>query len=170
MGKKYLGRNINMFLVLIIIISVGCLVGMSTYYSFRYQIIGNSHNDLVKDLKNKTTILENTQAELNQLKTTLAQTSTDVQKYDELYSGKVTELSNTQKELTNTKSDLTKSKQELVKITNLLKDEQTRTRALEIEVSNLESDLNAAERIIGKCQDYIDDPADTDAKNDCEDY
>lgn len=153
MGKKYLGRNINMFLVLMLIVCISILVGMSTYYSFRYQIIGTSHNEITKELKNTTTNLENAQMELDQLKKSLAETSTDVQKYDELYLGKVSELDETQDELTKTKSELVKTKAELANVSKSYQDEQKVTRTLQIQVANLEDDLKKAENTVDDCFD-----------------
>jgi len=168
MGKKYLGRNINMFLVLMIIVCVGSIVIISTYYNYRYQIISNSHNEIAKDLKNKTKILENTQNELKNLKTTYAQTSTDVKKYDELYLGKVTELESTQEKLTKLKVSYAKSQEELIIKVNALSAEQRKTSNLEHDLANVRSDLSKAKKIIDKCQDGLrGDSEDEDA---CLDY
>jgi chromosome segregation ATPase len=167
MGKKYLGRNINMFLILVIIISISSLVGMSTYYGYRYQKISSSHNDMAKDLQNTTALLDSTLSELNQLKNTLSQTSTDIQKYDELYLSKVSQLEKTQNDLSKMQADLNSKNVELITISNTLLNEQRKITLLQSERNELKVDIKNANNKISNCQDCANNNDDKSACDKC---
>lgn len=162
MKKKYLGRNINIFLILIIIVSISSIIGMSTYYGQRYKAISRTHNDMARDLQNTTVLLDSTLSELNQLKNTLSQTSTDIQRYDELYLNKVNELEKTQEELAKKESELTLRNAEIIRISNTLLDEQNKIMGLQARETQLENDLRRANTKINNCQRCVRDSDEED--------
>ena len=157
MTKRYLGKNINMFLLIIIIISVGSLVGISTYYNQRYQSISNGYKEKEDQLENISEELISTKNELLQLRGQFNQTSTDVEKYDSLYSEKVSELGDLNSQLSKAVKDYEKVKKDLVGKTNELKTEQDTTKALRIEINDYKDDLNSCKSDLSDCDDELED-------------
>ncbi|MFT4304213.1 MAG: hypothetical protein ACMXYG_06625 [Candidatus Woesearchaeota archaeon] len=136
MANRYIGRNINIFLIIIIIISIGSLVVISTYYNQRYQVISKDYNNLQQNLRSNVTELINTKNELSTLKARLNESSIDIERYEDLYTNTRTELDTTAESLSRTRQELDKTKIELIDSTNKLREEQTRA-------VNLQSQLNA---------------------------
>lgn len=156
MGKQYLGKNINMFLLIIIIISVGSLMGVTSYYNQRYQTIGNEHREQTLIMHNMSTELSITKNELAILQGKFNQTSTDVEKYDELYTEKVQQLQKTSSDLDQTLKDYEKTKADLVATTNSLKQEQTKTVQLQADVNSYKAKLSKCEDNLETCQSDLD--------------
>jgi chromosome segregation ATPase len=157
MSKRYIGKNINMFLIVIIVISTMSLVAMSTYYNQRYTSISNHNKELADLYNNASRDLNSTLQDLIELQGTFEEKTTDVERYDELYSEKVGELENTQSELTKAKNDYERTRSELIAATNNLREEQNERRKAEqdLRICNDLKDEYKDER--DKCEDELDD-------------
>ncbi|MCB9358305.1 hypothetical protein H6503_00080 [Candidatus Woesearchaeota archaeon] len=155
MAKRYLGRNINMFLIVMIIISIGSLVALSTYYNKRYEVISNDYSSLQESLNGNITELVATKNELVNLRGQFNQTTSDVEKYDSLYSEKVRELDSASSELAITKDRLDDTKSELLSTTNKLREQETKNSEIQTQLTACNQELSDADDDLDQCYDDL---------------
>jgi chromosome segregation ATPase len=157
MTKRYLGKNINIFLLVIIIISVLSFMGMASYYNKRHESISNDYGNITKEIRMKTNELIATKNELTELKSTLNQTSVDVEKYGELYTEKVSQLEDYRKKIDIETAENSKLKGELLKATNDLALEQKKNNELSIQLKEANDDLSDCKKDLRGCRDSLED-------------
>ncbi|MFT4343400.1 MAG: hypothetical protein ACMXYE_01495 [Candidatus Woesearchaeota archaeon] len=152
MARQFLGKNINLFLIIILMISVGSVAVLSTYYGQRYETISENNKLLAERLENESRTLLVTIQELESLRELFNETTLDVERFDVLYSEKDELLSQTSDELTTTKSELEQAKRSLIEVTNRLTEEQARLNTLESQKNTLQSDLAICESDLSRCE------------------
>ena len=143
---RYLGKSINLFLLVLLIISVVSLVGVTSYFSQRYERISIDNSNISMDLTMRTNELAAARNQLTEIKGTLNQTSIDVEKYDELYTEKVDELDSTKSSLTNERDENKKLKSELLSMTDQLADVTEENQGLVIDIDNCKDERDDYER------------------------
>ena len=156
MTKQYLGKNINLFLIVMLIVSITGIVVMSNYYTQRYEHISAEYRETATELESESRQLIATRNELLQLRSTLNETTTDIQRYDELYLEKVDELNATARQLVEAQDNYDKTRRDLIETTNRLQDEQSKTSNLQGELNQVESDLALCETSLRRCRDELD--------------
>ncbi len=160
MTKQYLKKNINMFLLVVILICIGSLMAISTYYGQRYRMITENYEEIEGKFENLTLDLTSKSNELTLCRGNLNQTSTDVDKYDSLYSEKVDELEQKGGELSACQNNYENTKKSLVDKTNELKSEQDKNKQILLDLATANEDLDDCKSLK---LDYKGD------LNDCED-
>jgi chromosome segregation ATPase len=153
MSGRYLGKNINMFLLIIIIISVGSLMVISTYYNERYETISKNNREINEKLKETSTQLIYANNELLHLRGEVDDTLTDAKTSLELYTQKEEELLSATSELKQLRDDFEKAKQELIKQANDLALEKNKNNKLENDIKILENKINTCENDLKKCEE-----------------
>ncbi|HLC47011.1 MAG TPA: hypothetical protein VJI75_04725 [Candidatus Nanoarchaeia archaeon] len=139
---SFMRRNVNFFLLFVIIVIVLSLVGLTTYYEKTYQNLSTSYDAKLNEI-NK--LLENLNAE----RTTLNQTSYELtvrkEREGEL-SGQYTEVKGTLKEkqveLDQTKASLETAKNDLADTENALAVEQQKVATSIVTLAEQQSDIN----------------------------
>jgi len=150
MSRKYLGKNINMFLLIVIIISVGSLVVVSTYYGQRYETISNDYRNIANKLENESQELIAAKNEIVLLKGNLNETKVDKSKYDELYQGKEAELASLSGDLQDTRT-------ELVSMTNNYVSQKKLATDYKQERDNYKKSLDICEDDLLDCEGDLED-------------
>ncbi len=92
----FLQKNVNVFLMILVLFVAGALAGSSAYYQNTFKKINTKYEDTATNLSTCQADVESYQANLQKTMASLNTTSQDIRKYDELYSAKSTELSTTQ--------------------------------------------------------------------------
>jgi len=150
-------KNVNVFLILLIIISVVGFVGMSVFYQNTFHNVTTSLDASSSDYSICVAKLDNVQNQLAKTVEVLNHTEQDIRKYDTLYANKTSEL-------TSTRSTLQEKSSELTKYIGLHTEEKTRANSLTAEVTRLttaknelSSENNALRIQVGKLESDFDD-------------
>jgi chromosome segregation ATPase len=160
MSSRYIGRNINVFLVIILIVSILSLVAISTYYSKRYEMIGNNNRNVSFELRKTQAELIAAKNELTDIKSKFNQTSVDVQKYDEIYKEKESQLQTTQADLQRTSASYETVKKDLVEKTSQLKESQAKASQCEADLKVAEDNYNLYKTRYNSCSADLEDCSD----------
>lgn len=155
----FLGKNINIALVALILITILCAVGVTVLYqrgllerTTQYETTSTNLTQCLSALANYQDVLSKKESELNE-------TSLDIRKYDALYGQKVAEL-------TETAGDLDETKKQLSQAT-LLK-EQYKTLYGQAQL-NLSAQANQIAQLNARIIDLNDEIDDLEADlRDCE--
>jgi len=102
----FLQKNVNVFLMILVLFVAAALAGSSAYYQDTFKKINTKFESTATNLSTCETDLTSYQSNLQKTIQTLNTTSQDIRKYDELYSAKATELSSTQDVLNDTSAKL----------------------------------------------------------------
>jgi len=102
----FMGKKVNMFLLLMIILVLAGLGGVSIYYQHTFKTVNQNFNNASSNLASCQQILEQTTGTLASTVQNLNSTESDIKKYDSLYEQKAKELEAKKQELTNTQGDL----------------------------------------------------------------
>lgn len=101
---SYLGRNVNLALLIIIIGVVVAMVGTTVFFQRSLQDRTSTLEDTSTDLGSCNAALENYQEKYSEAQTKVNETAQDIRKYDQLYEQKVGELKDTQQQLLETQT------------------------------------------------------------------
>ena len=155
MAQKFLQKNINLFLIFILVIMIGLVVIITMYYESRFEDVSGVYRFLDKNLSTCEVDLANTKNELSKLSTNLNSTESDIRKYDELYVTKANELESAKTNLDNAKSALSLSEKNLQEYKAKYESEKNKAdkliddnNKLSIEVASLTSEVDRKNRII----------------------
>ena len=154
-GKKSLKKNINNYLILLLMISIISLFVVSSYFNYRYEAIGNEYRNTSARLLNKTNQLIDAENRLKQIQMTLNQTSIDVEKYDSLYLDKVNELEITQTSLEEKSGENTLLQTEVAQLNTLYTVELKSREKFEADYIKCEADLRRATGDLSICRSVI---------------
>jgi len=149
-------KNINLFLMILIIISVVAYVGSTVFYQGTFQNITSEANSINTKFKTCSINLATANGKLSKTQELLNATETDIKKYDSLYENKTSELSNTKSSLKSTSNSLTKytnlytqekSKadkygKEVTRLTGLKNKLSSENNALNLKVKNLDKKVS----------------------------
>jgi chromosome segregation ATPase len=102
----YLGRNVNLALLIIIIGVVVALVGTTVYFQRSLQNRTQEYESTTDTLSACQTALSNYESKYAESLAKVNETTQDIRKYDQLYESKVGELKDTQTQLTTTANQL----------------------------------------------------------------
>lgn len=108
MTSGFMGKKVNLFLLLMLILIILGLGGVSVYYQYTFKNINQKFNDVSTGLGMCEQNLSQTADALMTAVRNLNSTETDIRKYDVLYEQKAEELENKEDELLNTQADLTR--------------------------------------------------------------
>ncbi|MBN1544094.1 hypothetical protein JW898_01375 [Candidatus Woesearchaeota archaeon] len=106
----FMEKNVNIFLLVIVLLVAGALAGSSVYYQKNFDRITDQYDDTASNLSQCNADLESFRFNLNKTMRSLNTTTQDIRRYDELYSTKAEELKTTQEDLEETETTLQKTK------------------------------------------------------------
>ena len=151
----YIKKNVNIFLLLLLIISLGVMASLTTYYQFTYKNLSMSYGDKLNQLNQLNYNLTDQKAQLKELNDELAVKSDVNQKFDVLYTNisdynsKLTsdldstraDLINTLQKLKQSEADLETAKSQLDSTKAALKTQTQYSADLEAEVAQQRSQI-----------------------------
>lgn len=164
-------KNVNLFLVVILIVSVAALGSASVYYQDVFNNLTTQYSNKSNDLNLCESRLKTQILTLNKTIDSLTTKAADVKKYDELYAEKTEELTSTSEQLSSTSSQLSSTQKQLQDYQQKFADEKARRISSENQVnvlqaentnlagqvSTLTSQVNVKNSKINALNDDIDD-------------
>jgi uncharacterized membrane protein YgaE (UPF0421/DUF939 family) len=103
---SYLGRNVNLALLVIIIGVIVALVGTTVFFQRSLQNRTEAYQETTGTLEECRTALANYESKYTQATQQVNQTTQDIRRYDQLYEQRTAELKETQTTLNSTKVQL----------------------------------------------------------------
>ena len=165
----FFNKNINVFLMIIIVVSVAAYAGSTVYYQETFQNITSESRSVKTQYSACQANLDNTMRQLGKTSEIRNETESEIRKYDELNAGRGEELSDMSTDRESTESVLAeyidlygKEKKRAndlgVEVTRLTNEKNTLSKennnlriqvaSLEDDVSNLQDDLDACEALL----------------------
>ncbi|MBU1198498.1 MAG: hypothetical protein KKF46_00285 [Nanoarchaeota archaeon] len=108
MASGFMGKKVNLFLLLMIILVLVGFGAISVYYQYTFKNINQKFDDKAGDLGTCELNLVNNMTELLKARSSLSSTTTDIRKYDVLYEQKAEALETKEGELSDTRAELTR--------------------------------------------------------------
>ncbi|MBI2142658.1 hypothetical protein HYU15_04205 [Candidatus Woesearchaeota archaeon] len=153
----YIRRNVNLFLLLLVIVVLGVMAGLTTYYQATYKNLSLSYGDKLNQLNRLNYNLSQQRAQLGQVNEELSIKTKAKEQFDTLYTNisdysekLADELSQTRSELIDTltklraaEAELETTKSELSTSKAALKTQQQYAEELEAKISSLKSEVCA---------------------------
>lgn len=160
----YLERNINLFLLLLVIGIAVVVAGTSLYYQETFTNVTTRLDNSTKQLNTCNADLSNTRFRLNRTSASLNFTVQDIRRYDVLYENKTEQLALTTKNLEDTSKTLESTKFKLSETADLYEkylskynEQKNINTDLVQQVSNLEEIKSSQAAEISKLKKKIDD-------------
>ncbi|MBI2574455.1 hypothetical protein HYV82_01065 [Candidatus Woesearchaeota archaeon] len=153
----YIRRNVNLFLLLLVIVVLGVMAGLTTYYQVTYKNLSLSYGDKLNQLNKLNYNLSQQKAQLGNVNEELKLKTKAKEQFDTLYTNisdynekLADELARTRSELIDTltklkaaEADLSSTKSELSTSESALKTQQQYAAELEARVSSLRAEVCA---------------------------
>lgn len=152
----YLGRNVNLALLLIIIGIVIAMVGTTVFFQRGLQNRTTAYESTSTALSSCEVALANYQERYEQAQAKVNETSQDIRKYDQLYEQKVGELQDTQGQLASTQRQLEFQELQSEKFQQLYEAQLQVARQQNITISNLRDEIDDLERDLRSCRAELD--------------
>ena len=112
-------KNVNVFLLLLVLLVAGALAGSSAYYQNTFKDINNKYDTTAENLSSCQADVQSYKFNLQKTTASLNTTSQDIRRYDELYTAKATELSSTKDVLNETSGQLKSTQVDLAEMSAL---------------------------------------------------
>ena len=104
--SSFMGKKVNMFLLLMLMLVLIGFGAVSVYSQYTYKSLKSQHDNATVSLGTCQETLTLTNSSLTKLRSELNSTTTDIRKYDTLYEQKAAELAEKSTQLTSTQADL----------------------------------------------------------------
>ncbi len=115
----FMQKNVNVFLLVLILLVAGALAGSSAYYQDTFKKINGRYNTALQNLSECKAEVSSYKANLQKTIKSLNTTAEDIRRYDELYTAKATALQETTKNLNQTTLQLKSVQLDLAEMTSL---------------------------------------------------
>ena len=109
MASGFMGKKVNMFLLLMIMLVLIGFGGISVYYQFTFKDVNDNYNNLSTNLEICAQNLSQTADALMTTVRKLNSTETDIRKYDIIYEDQAGELDKKSEQLSDTQAELTRT-------------------------------------------------------------
>ena len=163
---SFFQKNVNVFLMIVIVVSVVAYAGSTVYYQETFQNITSDSQTIKTRYSSCQAELDNTISLLSRTRNVLNATESDIRKYDTLYEDKSSQLETTQADLDQTSTDLgrytslyTQEKKraedlnaEVSRLTKVKKDLTKENNALRLKVADLEDDVESLQENLEECE------------------
>jgi chromosome segregation ATPase len=150
---SYLGRNVNLALLIIIIGVVVALVGTTVFFQRSLQNRTGAYETTTQTLQECRVALANYQDQYAQAQEKVNQTSQDIRKYDQLYEQKTVELKETQATLATTEKQLQFEKLQKEKFQQFYEDAARQAAVLNATVKTQAKRIDDLEDDLAACED-----------------
>ena len=151
----FLGRNINLALIALLLILILAATGVTILYQQGLRQRTTQYENVSSNLSMCQTTLTNYQDVLGQKEVQLNETSQDIRKYDQLYSQKVSELNTTQGQLTSTQQQLTDMTLQKEQYKNLYGQALLNISAQQYTIIGLNSQIDSYRSSLSSCQNSL---------------
>lgn len=155
MPSSFMGKKVNWFLLLMLILVLLGFGGVSVYYQYTFKTVNQEFDDVSSGLSVCEQNLSQTTDALMIAVRNLNSTETDIRKYDVLYEQKAEELETKKDELLDTRADLTRvtlqkevyKKQideafaEIIGLNNTIKSLSSQIKSLNNQVENQKEEI-----------------------------
>ncbi|MBR9700665.1 hypothetical protein GOV11_02265 [Candidatus Woesearchaeota archaeon] len=153
---SYLGRNVNLALLLIIIGVVVALVGTTVFFQQTLENKTTSFESTSETLTACQVALTNYQDRYSESQERVSETAEDIRKYDELYEQKVGELGDTQQQLLQAKTQQEFERLQKQKFQERYETELATNRELSNNIDDLKGDILSLRSDISDLEDELD--------------
>lgn len=153
---NYLGRNVNLALLVIIIGVVVALVGTTVFFQRSLQNRTEAFETTFTSLDQCEVALNNYQEKYSQALEDVNSTTQDIRKYDQLYEQKVGELKDSQSQLLSTQKQLEFETIQKQKFQELFEDEQRKANQLSQTIADKDTKIAQLESRIEKLEEDLD--------------
>jgi chromosome segregation ATPase len=147
---SYVKRSVNLFLVLLIVGSVGTIAGLTLYYQSSFQTVTGEYAAISSNASACLDQLVVTQQQLLSAKAAVAENQEDVDKTVSLFEEKNQELATTQEQL-----DASKTRAKALETS--LADRDKTIGTLNTRISDLTKEIDSLNDKIDELEDEIDD-------------
>jgi peptidoglycan hydrolase CwlO-like protein len=148
---NYLGRNVNLALLVIIIGVVIALVGTTVFFQRGLQNRTQAYESTSLTLSSCEIALTNYQEKYSEAQQKVNETSQDIRKYDQLYEQKTGELKDTQAQLAESQKQLVFEKLQKDKFREFYEAESRLTSQLNLTVQSQTSQINSLNSRLNTC-------------------
>lgn len=155
----YLGRNVNLALLIIIIGVVVALVGTTVFFQRSLQNRTQEYESTSGTLAECNVALSNYQGKYAESQAKVNETTQDIRKYDQLYEQKVGELKDTQSQLSKSQTQLAFEKLQKEKFQEFYEQEASKNAQLNqtisyqaSQISSLSSQLSSSNSALSSCR------------------
>ena len=153
--SEYMGKKVNAFLLIMVILVLLGMGGLSIYYQRTFKNVNSAYEDVSTELQTCKQDLTVTSTNLQDAQKSLNSTESDIRKYDTLYEQKARELEQTKDVLSQTKTNLSRE--------ILLKEQFKRQsdlylgniRSLNSTITQLSNDITNLKRDISRLESRI---------------
>lgn len=153
---SYLGRNVNLALLIIIIGVIVALVGTTVFFQKSLQNRTTSYEDTKGTLTECKVALANYQDKYSESQAQVTETAEDIRKYDQLYEQKVGELDDTQGQLLSVQKQFEFEKIQREDFQNKYESALTSNQQLLVDIDDLEDDKVALNARINNLEEDLD--------------
>jgi chromosome segregation ATPase len=151
----YFKKNVNLLLLLAIVLILGSLIGLTTYYQSTYRNISYSYGQTVEQVNMLAKNLTLQKTELNRTLSQLEIKSEDKTKLDQLYTDLSSENERLNSELTGALEELSNKKADLVIAENNLLSAQHEISIKNAEIARYLNEINDLEDEIDDLEDQL---------------
>ena len=148
----YMDKNVNAYLLGMIILVVASIVGGTLYYGSRFSNVTGDYNALISRIESLPAELLRSQTEYNYTIQSLSQTSEEKENLKKVYTVTTSELKDTEEHLNET---LRTARQELSGLKEVLADVQQELSSVKSQLNNVRDDLNECKDDYNSCQDDL---------------
>lgn len=140
---SYLGRHVNLALLVVIIGVVVALVGTTVFFQRSLQNRTEAFQTTAGTLDQCQVQLENFKGKYSQAQQEVSETTQDIRKYDQLYEQKVGELKDSQSQLSQTQQQLAFEKLQKEKFQDLYEEKSREATSLEAQIAQKNERISA---------------------------
>ena len=150
MASGFMGKKVNLFLLLMIILVLLGFGGVSVYYQYTFKNVNQNFDNISTNLGVCEQSLSQTTDTLMTTIRNLNSTEIDIRKYDALYEQKAQELETKKDELTDTQADLTRVTLQKEVYKRQIDDAYAQIIGLNKSITSLNSQVRSLERDINR--------------------
>lgn len=152
---SYLGRNVNLTLLVIIIAVVVALVGTTVFFQRSLTDRTSTLEDTSGSLQQCEVALANYQERYSEAEQRVNETAQDIRRYDQLYEQKVSELEDSQDELLKTKKQLEFQELQAEKFKTSYEDQLKENEQLQLSIESKDARIQELNDRINDLKDEL---------------
>lgn len=154
---SYLKKNVNAFMILLLITVLVALVGVTVYFQITYRDLSGAYEDKVEKLDDISARVTTQASELNRTRTTLRIQEEDTEQYEELYGDLSDENIKITLDLASVRNELTQAIRDLGQARNDITNKDAEIAAKKSQISRLNNEIEDLERDVNILDDDRDD-------------
>ncbi len=165
----YMKKNVNMFMILLLVTVLIALVGVTAYFQVVYRDLSVDYEEKVESLNEISAQVTTQASELNRTRTTLRIQEEDTEQYEQLYGDLSDENTKISSDLANVQNELSTAVRDLQKAQSDIRNKDSQISAQETQIANLVDEVDDLERDKRNLDDDVDDLCDILSDNEIDD-